>query len=220
MHDKHGALHAHSHGRVTRPDSYNYRTFLPERGGLFCTEIFGPVSWSAGSMAEAAGDDRAERFGHIELPISVVFGGAPRTVIVVVPPVVRRFRRMTAEAYRADGHARRRALLERRESADDLERERIDRRLRDDGLQSEEEINAREGEALIEPALNTRYRDVVNHANRLTRLTELEAPAEVIAQSRSALSDACARLEEELRLTPMPADIMAVALGELLEATR
>ena len=32
-----------SFGEVTRPETINYRTFKPEKDGLFCAKIFGPV---------------------------------------------------------------------------------------------------------------------------------------------------------------------------------
>ena len=32
-----------SHGEVKKPETINYRTFKPEREGLFCAQIFGPV---------------------------------------------------------------------------------------------------------------------------------------------------------------------------------
>ena len=31
------------HGEVTKPETINYRTFKPERDGLFCARIFGPI---------------------------------------------------------------------------------------------------------------------------------------------------------------------------------
>ena len=31
-------------GEVTKPETINYRTFKPERDGLFCAKIFGPVT--------------------------------------------------------------------------------------------------------------------------------------------------------------------------------
>jgi len=31
-----------SSGEVTKPETFNYRTFKPERDGLFCAKIFGP----------------------------------------------------------------------------------------------------------------------------------------------------------------------------------
>src|SRR5438094_9643150 len=33
-----------SHGEVTKPETINYRTFKPERDGLFCAKIFGPIA--------------------------------------------------------------------------------------------------------------------------------------------------------------------------------
>ena len=32
-----------SYGEVTKPETINYRSFKPERDGLFCEKIFGPV---------------------------------------------------------------------------------------------------------------------------------------------------------------------------------
>src|SRR5690606_41945908 len=32
-----------SHGEVKKPETINYRTFKPERDGLFCAKIFGPI---------------------------------------------------------------------------------------------------------------------------------------------------------------------------------
>ena len=32
-----------SYGEVTKPETINYRTFKPERDGLFCAKIFGPI---------------------------------------------------------------------------------------------------------------------------------------------------------------------------------
>ncbi len=32
-----------SHGEVTKPETINYRSFRPEKDGLFCEKIFGPI---------------------------------------------------------------------------------------------------------------------------------------------------------------------------------
>ena len=74
-----------SFGEVTKPETINYRTFKPERNGLFCTAIFGPVTdWEClcgkykrmkhrGVICEKCGTEvtlsrvRRERLGHIEL---------------------------------------------------------------------------------------------------------------------------------------------------------
>src|SRR6184192_2200192 len=74
-----------SHGEVTKPETINYRTFKPERDGLFCARIFGPVTdWEClcgkykrmkhrGVICDKCGVEvtkskvRRERMGHIEL---------------------------------------------------------------------------------------------------------------------------------------------------------
>ncbi|MBV8865055.1 MAG: DNA-directed RNA polymerase subunit beta' [Acidobacteriaceae bacterium] len=77
-----------SHGEVTKPETINYRTFKPERDGLFCARIFGPVAdWEClcgkykrmkhrGVICDKCGVEvtlsrvRRERLGHIELASS------------------------------------------------------------------------------------------------------------------------------------------------------
>ena len=91
-----------SHGEVTKPETINYRTFKPERDGLFCAKIFGPVvDWEClcgkykrmkhrGVICDKCGVEvtqakvRRERLGHIELaaPVSHVwfFKGLPSRI--------------------------------------------------------------------------------------------------------------------------------------------
>ena len=74
-----------THGEVKKPETINYRTFKPERDGLFCEKIFGPVKdWECscgrykkikykGIVCERCGVEvtrskvRRERMGHVEL---------------------------------------------------------------------------------------------------------------------------------------------------------
>ena len=37
------AIRSWSFGEIKKPETINYRTFKPERDGLFCAKIFGPV---------------------------------------------------------------------------------------------------------------------------------------------------------------------------------
>ena len=78
-------IRADSFGEVTKPETINYRTFKPERDGLFCAKIFGPVKdyeclcgkykrlKHRGVICEKCGVEvtltkvRRERMGHIEL---------------------------------------------------------------------------------------------------------------------------------------------------------
>src|SRR5215217_150581 len=91
-----------SHGEVTKPETINYRTFKPERDGLFCAKIFGPVTdWEClcgkykrmkhrGVVCDKCGVEvtqskvRRERLGHVELasPCSHVwfFKGLPSRI--------------------------------------------------------------------------------------------------------------------------------------------
>src|ERR1700728_528539 len=74
-----------SHGEIKKPETINYRTFKPERDGLFCARIFGPVKdyeclcgkykrmKYKGIVCEKCGVEvtlskvRRDRMGHIEL---------------------------------------------------------------------------------------------------------------------------------------------------------
>src|SRR6056297_1674580 len=74
-----------SYGEIKKPETINYRTFKPERDGLFCTRIFGPIKdyeclcgkykrmKYRGIICEKCGVEvtlskvRRERMGHIEL---------------------------------------------------------------------------------------------------------------------------------------------------------
>jgi len=91
-----------SSGEVLKPETINYRTFKPERDGLFCAKIFGPVKdWEClcgkykrmkhrGIVCEKCGVEviqskvRRERMGHIDLASPVChiwfFKGAPSRV--------------------------------------------------------------------------------------------------------------------------------------------
>ncbi len=78
-----------SHGEIKKPETINYRTFKPERSGLFCARIFGPVKdyeclcgkykrmKHKGITCEKCGVEvtltkvRRERMGHIELAAPV-----------------------------------------------------------------------------------------------------------------------------------------------------
>lgn len=78
-------IRAWSYGEVKKPETINYRTFKPERDGLFCAKIFGPIKdyeclcgkykrlKHRGTICDKCGVEvtqakvRRERMGHIEL---------------------------------------------------------------------------------------------------------------------------------------------------------
>ncbi len=95
-----------SFGEVTKPETINYRTFKPERDGLFCAKIFGPTQdfrclcgkykglKYKGIVCEKCGVEvtlsavRRERMGHIELNAKVAhiwfFKGIPARIGVLL----------------------------------------------------------------------------------------------------------------------------------------
>jgi DNA-directed RNA polymerase subunit beta' len=78
-----------SYGEIKKPETINYRTFKPERDGLFCDRIFGPIKdWEChcgkykyikykGTVCDRCGVEvteskvRRERFGHINLAVPI-----------------------------------------------------------------------------------------------------------------------------------------------------
>ena len=83
------SIRSWSHGEVKNPETINYRTYKPERGGLFCERIFGPTrDWECscgkykrikhkGVICDRCGVEvtvsrvRRERMAHIELAVPV-----------------------------------------------------------------------------------------------------------------------------------------------------
>ena len=95
-----------SHGEVKKPETINYRTLKPEKEGLFCERIFGPIKdWEChcgkfkrirfkGMVCDRCGVEitkakvRRERMGHIKLasPVSHIwyFKGIPSRISLVL----------------------------------------------------------------------------------------------------------------------------------------
>src|SRR6478609_4352833 len=105
-----------SHGEVTKPETINYRTQKPERDGLFCERIFGPVkdinphdSKLKGVRSREAAIDkngelvtkaivRRERMGHIQLaaPVAHIWfmRGTPSAMSLLLGITVRNLERV------------------------------------------------------------------------------------------------------------------------------
>ena len=105
-----------SHGEVTKPETINYRTQKPERDGLFCERIFGPVkdinphdSKLKGVRSREAAVDkngelvtksivRRERMGHIQLaaPVAHIWfmRGTPSAMSQLLGMTVRNLERV------------------------------------------------------------------------------------------------------------------------------
>lgn len=106
-----------SYGEVTKPETINYRTQKPERDGLFCERIFGPVKdinphdvkYKGVRSREAAVDKngelvtksivRRERMGHIALAVPVAhiwfLRGTPSAIGLLLGMTVKNLERVT-----------------------------------------------------------------------------------------------------------------------------
>ena len=105
-----------SHGEVTKPETINYRTQKPERDGLFCERIFGPIKdinphdakYKGVRSREAAVDKngelvtksivRRERMGHISLAVPVAhiwfLRGTPSAIGLLLGVTVKNLERV------------------------------------------------------------------------------------------------------------------------------
>ncbi|MFO0752510.1 MAG: DNA-directed RNA polymerase subunit beta' [Thermodesulfovibrionales bacterium] len=105
-----------SYGEVKKPETINYRTFKPERDGLFCAKIFGPVrDWEClcgkykrmkhrGVICDKCGVEviqskvRRERMGHIELatPVAHVWllRGVPSRIGTLLDMTIRQLEKV------------------------------------------------------------------------------------------------------------------------------
>jgi DNA-directed RNA polymerase subunit beta' len=105
-----------SFGEVTKPETINYRSFKPEKDGLFCERIFGPVKdWECscgkykrirykGVICDRCGVEvtrsnvRRERLGHIQLAVPVshiwFFKGVPSRIGYLLDMTIRDLERI------------------------------------------------------------------------------------------------------------------------------
>jgi DNA-directed RNA polymerase subunit beta' len=155
-----------SHGEVTKPETINYRTQKPERDGLFCERIFGPVKdinphdakYKGVRSREAAVDKngeivtksivRRERMGHITLasPVAHIWflRGTPSAIGLVLGLTVKNLERVAYFAsyivIQADVEKRNR-MLEDKEAEFNAGKEAI--RLRFEGEAKEEKADVK-----------------------------------------------------------------------------
>lgn len=205
-----------SSGRVRSPETINRRTGKPERGGLFCARIFGPVDDlrclcgklqgpdSAGQTCDRCGvlcgerRLRDERWGHIESPVPLIHP-------VLVPQVAAALRCSVKDL---------RAVLH------------FDASLRDDGSVVRVELPDARGPAAIARHLGARaaeltltqipvtppgwrgtrrdpqdeaYARLINRTNRLHRLLELDAPQIILDNETLMTQQALERLHKAVR---------------------
>src|SRR5439155_887661 len=175
-----------SYGEVKKPETINYRTFKPERDGLFCAKIFGPVKdyeclcgkykrlKHRGVICEKCGVEvtlakvRRERMGHIELasPVAHIWflKSLPSRMGMVLDMTLRDIERVLYFE----------AFVVTDPGLTPLNRGQL---LTEDG-------------GIPTSDLNDLYRPVTNPNNRLKRLPELKAPDIIVRNEKRMLQEA------------------------------
>lgn len=200
-----------SSGEVTVPETLDFRTFQPVTGGLFCEQIFGPMpelkcacGFTAGP--EAAGktctecgavvtwkENRSSRSGHIELAVPVCHpeflhgeGEPLARWCGLEQSVLEELAYCTLQVDGQTGAGAIRCLLERAGNPDEgravLEcLPVIPPALRPIRMLDERRMASHE--------VNDLYRRVIHRCNRLRKLSEVSAPAEILAQEQRRLQE-------------------------------
>ena len=187
-----------SYGEVKKPETINYRTFKPERDGLFCAKIFGPVKdyecncgkykrmKHRGIVCEKCGVEviaskvRRERMGHIELAAPV----AHIWFLKTLPSKIGTLLDMTMNDLEKVLYFDSYIVLDPGQTT----------------LQKMEVIPVippelrplvpLDGGRFATSDLNDLYRRVINRNNRLKRLMELGAPEIIIRNEKRMLQEA------------------------------
>src|SRR5690349_6501236 len=183
-----------SHGEVKKPETINYRTFKPERDGLFCARIFGPVKdyeclcgkykrmKYKGVVCEKCGVEvtvtkvRRERMGHIELaaPVAHIWflKSLPSRIGLLLDMQLKQLK--VVESFIDSGNRPEWMILDVVPV--------IPPELRP--------LVPLDGGRFATSDLNDLYRRVINRNNRLKRLMELRAPDIIVRNEKRMLQEA------------------------------
>ena len=192
-----------SYGEVTKPETINYRTQKPERDGLFCERIFGPVKdinphdakYKGVRSREAAVDKkgelvtrsivRRERMGHIQLAVPVAhiwfLRGTPSAMGLLLGMTVKNLERVAYFAsyvIKAVDNGKRDQLLADREAEFNAAREAI--RLRYEQEAQKDDANVKTLAEMRTKEMNEltenfeRFRTQVTMLEKLALISETE----------------------------------------------
>src|SRR5437870_4593700 len=188
-----------SWGEVTKPETINYRSFKPERDGLFCERIFGPVKdWEChcgkykriryrGVICDRCGVEvtlskvRRERMGHIELAVPVAHIWFFKTL----PSPMGNLLDMTLRDLERVIYYTNYVVIE------PGEQEVQDKELLDeDRLPDLRPLVPLDGGRFATSDLNDLYRRVINRNNRLQKLILHRAPEVILRNEKRMLQEA------------------------------
>ena len=185
---------------VTKPETINYRTSLPEMHGLFCTEVFGPGDAFPRDLerTQLGPHVRETTFGRIDLPVAAIH---PLALRHCYDDVAERFGldvRSTIDGGDEAAWSALRAKLDDPAVAPLVVRSIpvLPPYLRP--------MKLLEGGRWATSDVNDLYRRLINRANRLARLAELGAPVVITNNETRMIYDALDSLvANELRETPV-----------------
>src|SRR5229473_2311019 len=198
-----------SHGEVTKPETINYRTFKPERDGLFCAKIFGPVTdWEClcgkykrmkhrGVICDKCGVEvtlskvRRERLGQFTAKM-----GAEAIKELLRRVEVNKLSEELREKMKADPSLQKRIKF--------AKRLKVLEAFRKSGNKPEwmildvipvlppelRPLVPLDGGRFATSDLNDLYRRVINRNNRLKKLMELRAPDVIVRNEKRMLQEA------------------------------
>src|SRR5437667_313768 len=184
-----------SHGEVKKPETINYRTFKPERDGLFCAKIFGPTKdyecncgkykrmRHRGVVCEKSGVEviqskvRRERMGHIDLatPVAHIWflKSLPSRIGTLLDMTLKELEKVVSALKNSGNHPEWMILAVVPVIPPDLR-----------------PLVPLDGGRFATSDLNDLYRRVINRNNRLKRLMELSAPDIIIRNEKRMLQEA------------------------------
>src|ERR671911_531274 len=207
-----------SFGEIKKPETINYRTFKPERDGLFCARIFGPIKdyeclcgkykrmKYKGIICEKCGVEvtlarvRRERMGHIELaaPVAHIWflKSLPSRIGLMLDMTLKEIERVLYFENYIVVEPGITPLTEKQLLTEDEYLAAQDQYGADSftamiGAEAIRELlMALDLERFATSDLNDLYRRVINRNNRLKRLIELRAPDIIIRNEKRMLQEA------------------------------
>lgn len=185
-----------SHGEVTKPETINYRTQKPERDGLFCERIFGPVKdinphdakYKGVRSREAAVDKngeivtksivRRERMGHITLasPVAHIWflRGTPSAVGLLLGMTVKNLERVAYFAsyiIKSVDDEKRQQLIQDKEAEFNAAQEAIKHRFEEEAKKDDANVKAlAEMQTKELEELSADYEELKNQLDSLVKL--------------------------------------------------
>ncbi len=206
-----------SYGEVKKPETINYRTFKPERDGLFCERIFGPVKdWEChcgrykkvkfkGIICDRCGVEvtrskvRRERMGHIELAAPVChiwyLKGVPSPLSLILDISPRPLEKVLYFASYVITHVDRRKINEEMEAV----RDAVEREVEHIERESQEMIDG-----LDDEYADRLEREIDAFANPITEEDLEEEESEGETGEKAADEE-----EEEPKVPPTPEEVEA-----------